>query len=351
MESKRIEWVDVCRGLAILAIFIGHVGNTDIVTTFVFRYHIPLFFFLSGFFYNKRRILSIKEYLVECFKGTLIPYIFFCSLGIVFYIVTQGSPLVIAKTYLKQAFFGIRIHIDFGGQLWFFTCLFSIQILYYLLNRIIKKKVLLVIITLISALLSAVILKMPNVPSVFFNIDSALYYTLFYCVGDIVYPKIENLALFNKNLLHKRIIQLLCIIILMFTFYVYGKYQNFDVMLMKIAYIMPFDILITYAFQFFTIFVTFILIAANIIVSFALRQSKFLLNIGKNTLILCGLESISVIIVYSILSFLGINVKTDIILYKVIIVVLKVGIIKIVFFDLFNKYLPWVIGRKRTTEL
>ena len=48
--SKRIEWIDSARGIAILFVVLGHcIGNIeDPVNKFILAFHMPLFFFLSG---------------------------------------------------------------------------------------------------------------------------------------------------------------------------------------------------------------------------------------------------------------------------------------------------------------
>ena len=48
-KNNRIEWIDICKYLGILAIYIGHFGtDAGSAFKFVFTYHVPLFFFLSG---------------------------------------------------------------------------------------------------------------------------------------------------------------------------------------------------------------------------------------------------------------------------------------------------------------
>ncbi len=45
---KRIEWVDIARGIGIILVILGHIGIGK-VGKFIYSFHIPLFFFLSGF--------------------------------------------------------------------------------------------------------------------------------------------------------------------------------------------------------------------------------------------------------------------------------------------------------------
>ena len=78
MEKERIEWVDILKFLGIFAIYLGHLGSIpNNIRNFVFNYHVPLFFFISGFF-NKR--IEVKEYIFyvkNSFKKYMYPYYFF----------------------------------------------------------------------------------------------------------------------------------------------------------------------------------------------------------------------------------------------------------------------------------
>ncbi|WP_413604494.1 acyltransferase family protein [Escherichia fergusonii] len=75
MDKKRIEWVDGLKCLGMLAIYVGHFGNdAGHLYSFVFRYHVPLFFFMAGFFSSKGLSKPAFQFLVEKTKTILIPY-------------------------------------------------------------------------------------------------------------------------------------------------------------------------------------------------------------------------------------------------------------------------------------
>ena len=66
MDKKRIEYVDIFRGIGIILMILGHIGyigifdkiirhvgfnvSADIV---VHAFHMPMFFVVSGFFYSR----------------------------------------------------------------------------------------------------------------------------------------------------------------------------------------------------------------------------------------------------------------------------------------------------------
>ena len=50
MKGKRIEWIDVSKGITIILMMIGHyVPYGSQVRNFIFAFHMPLFFILSGY--------------------------------------------------------------------------------------------------------------------------------------------------------------------------------------------------------------------------------------------------------------------------------------------------------------
>ena len=49
---KRIDWIDIAKGLAIVLMVIGHTIPNNHFITLIFSFHMPLFIFLSGFVYK-----------------------------------------------------------------------------------------------------------------------------------------------------------------------------------------------------------------------------------------------------------------------------------------------------------
>ena len=49
MEKNRKQFLDVARGLAIICIVLGNLGQGSIHRV-VFTFHVPIFFLISGYF-------------------------------------------------------------------------------------------------------------------------------------------------------------------------------------------------------------------------------------------------------------------------------------------------------------
>lgn len=50
--EQRLDYVDAFRGLGIIAMVMGHIGFGEIFDHFIHAFNMPMFFFISGFFYR-----------------------------------------------------------------------------------------------------------------------------------------------------------------------------------------------------------------------------------------------------------------------------------------------------------
>lgn len=82
--SKRIEYVDIAKGIAIMLVVMGHVlqfdmagANRNVVFSFIYSFHMPLFMSLSGYvvgigYPQKKR--GYRETLIRRFNQLAVPY-------------------------------------------------------------------------------------------------------------------------------------------------------------------------------------------------------------------------------------------------------------------------------------
>ena len=75
MEKRRIQYIDIAKGIAMICIVLGHLGNPQI-NRVVFTFHVPVFFFITGYFINTS--LSVKDFIKNKTRTLLCPYIFTC---------------------------------------------------------------------------------------------------------------------------------------------------------------------------------------------------------------------------------------------------------------------------------
>lgn len=84
--TKRIEYIDYAKCIAILLVVSGHIiqcfyilGTKDSLFTFIYSFHMPLFFFLSGYVAQITRERSFAKgvfpYLVRKMETLLVPFL------------------------------------------------------------------------------------------------------------------------------------------------------------------------------------------------------------------------------------------------------------------------------------
>lgn len=71
--------VSIAKGIGIILVVIGHSGAPSFITNFIYSFHMPLFFLLSGYFFKE--ISSWDQYshfIIRRIKGLWIPYVLYC---------------------------------------------------------------------------------------------------------------------------------------------------------------------------------------------------------------------------------------------------------------------------------
>lgn len=75
--NNRISYLDIFKGFGIFFVVFGHVTHIGELRDYIWNFHMPLFFFVSGLLYNSN--LRFKDFLLKRIKSIYIPYIlFFC---------------------------------------------------------------------------------------------------------------------------------------------------------------------------------------------------------------------------------------------------------------------------------
>ena len=115
--QQRIEYIDICKALAIFAMVFCHIGlrlsssNADLAR-WIHLWHMPIFFILSGLVLNPLKWLGWNKYqkfAVSRFKSILIPYLFWgficnCYLYIVSNYLMKSSNALTLNEFVCTSF-------------------------------------------------------------------------------------------------------------------------------------------------------------------------------------------------------------------------------------------------------
>lgn len=145
MVKKRLDWVDAAKGLLMILVVIGHfpeeVENPYI--TFIYWFHMPAFFILSGLFFkpvpSEERIFPTVK---KRFFQLIVPYIFFIVvITLLRYInifINGDFSMEFMVDDLLSIFIGGRFARGAYGVIWFITTLFTAYILFLIITRYLK---------------------------------------------------------------------------------------------------------------------------------------------------------------------------------------------------------------------
>ena len=69
-KKKRIQYIDIARGIAIILMIIGHVIE-GLPRKIIYSFHMPLFIIVSGLLYKDR---NAKDTIKNILKKLILPY-------------------------------------------------------------------------------------------------------------------------------------------------------------------------------------------------------------------------------------------------------------------------------------
>jgi fucose 4-O-acetylase-like acetyltransferase len=144
-EAKaRLAWLDTLKSLGIIFVIYGHApGLTKGVEVYLFSFHMPLFFFISGIFFPSATDRSLGSFAAERAVRRLVPYLFFGLLtyAVWFFVTRHFGRNVAMHVNPAVPFFGLFYGSSWGNllianvPLWFLPCLFVTEVLFAAIVR------------------------------------------------------------------------------------------------------------------------------------------------------------------------------------------------------------------------
>lgn len=215
---ERIQWLDTAKGYGIIFVILGHLG-IPILGSWIYSFHMPLFFFLAGYVHKEER--SLGKFLNKKIKRLIVPYIILGSGIIVFNIMWS----VFGGSFsLKEVLRQLNLLIIRGRflELWFIPCLFLTSVICFFIEKMKLQKISkLGVVIFINILILFYYYK--GGENLIWNIDTVMVSILFYYIGYLFriyhiedYLKKEN----NIYLLYFLVVNLTCNYL---TYYFTGK--------------------------------------------------------------------------------------------------------------------------------
>ena len=343
-QNKRIEWIDILKGIAIISVIVGHrtwisYGIAPaVLKIWIYSFHIPLFFFLSGYTFSIKGNITFGKFLLKKVKTILIPMVFFSIVSI---LANYGFYSILLKNkgrnpkVIIEGLLGIILQKRSGacsGALWFLACLFVAEIIMYAIVRLAKNNIkIITLLIVISFCIGMAWIKLTNI-LLPWDVEIAFVAVLFIGFG---YLAKQFLSKSNIN-------RWLCLIF--FTVNISVALVNFYIS-KKTAVDMANDIFgnpALFVVSAFSAIMGFVALFKNI------KGTKWINYIGRNSLIYYGLCDLMLIIPEIIIyNIIHLNIKAmgnwSVFVGFAIAAIVCICIYPISLF--INKKMPFVLGK------
>lgn len=315
-ETKRIEALDIAKGVGIILVIIGHMSSSYL-RDWIYSFHMPLFFVISGICFKTEKYPSFLPFLKQRFRTLAIP-----TLALYFIILLLETLTGIKGFDLQQQLKGVH-----PGVLWFLITLLFSELLYFPLSKL----TILWRIPLLFVLVSTGVFFARNHITAFFNLTNIFFCTALYGLGNLFSSSmpsaLERIKQLNKYIIISSTTFAFAIPLLLITTYK----EAFDLA----SNFIPSPVVL---YTLSAITCTFAVITLSTIIPF----QKLLKFFGRNTLILLAFHPLIIAISSTHIA----PCFHSHLIYKVIELVLVFSG-SCVFIPVFNRYIPWAVGKRK----
>lgn len=111
--AKRYEFIDLFKTIGIIFMVMGHVGFGDRFAHYIAAFHMPMFFFISGYLFKDK--YTFNEFITRKFNSLIKPYFYFGGLNAILCLFFVENFKI--GTFLEKLFFFNNRHMPVAGAL------------------------------------------------------------------------------------------------------------------------------------------------------------------------------------------------------------------------------------------
>ena len=195
--NKEIVWVYWAKAIGIFLVLWGHEIIPHILLSWIFSFHMPLFFFLSGYLTKNKHTIEFRQYIKKYAYSLLMPYLCLGGLAYLVWLVKNllhPGPEMDSVSLWRPLWgmlyaTGIPIaNLYHSSPLWFLPALFSAYILHWIVKKITNGSLLYFIVAVIlyyAGYFSFMLLKF-RLPV---GMENAMIGFLFFATGNIIHNR------------------------------------------------------------------------------------------------------------------------------------------------------------------
>lgn len=281
MKQKidRIAWIDIAKGIVIILMVLGHSSIPKNINNFIYSFHMPFFFFVSGMLISNKqssskRLTDLPRYITRKINSLLIPFLIYSIINIILSPLYKDTNIIVFTENILLNGWG-------GYALWFIPVFFFSNIISYLLINLTNKNTIIlsvILLTIIGILLNVNKILLPwslsTIPI------ACVYIMLGFILKDAI-SKIINI----KSAIMKISISAICCVVS----YVVSQIHRLDMAWNEITPIVPITVAALCG-------ITIITLISNYLLRYKI-VSKVLLYIGRHTFEILAFSQLIILII------------------------------------------------------
>lgn len=141
--QQRISWIDYAKCIGIYLVVLGHLPIPEQLSAYIYSFHMPLFFFISGYLLKNNQITFDTFFSIKI-RTLVIPYLTFSAFTYIFWLLAgrhfgsdASSNIALYKPAIGILYANATndwmIH---NIPLWFIPCLFVVEIVFYFIRKL-----------------------------------------------------------------------------------------------------------------------------------------------------------------------------------------------------------------------
>ena len=194
------------RGFLMFWVIFGHITEVPAQFIYIYSFHMPAYFFLTGITFRFDKSESFAEFAVNKFFGLMIPYFILSALvsplrewlEIVGEVNTQSFTDLLLGTLFSNSDTGYKMA---SNTLWFIPCLFVSVIIFDIIMRVCRKRALPVTILALAMTMAACLAGLDHGTGGIWHWKGGVFCVLFVLAGWLMSDHIEKVedALFERK--------------------------------------------------------------------------------------------------------------------------------------------------------
>ena len=214
--QKKDYSVTIAKGIAIILMVLGHSGCYKFVNNYIFLFHMPVFFFMSGYCFKSIYLDDVKTFCRKRIKGAYVPYVKWSIVFILLHNILLNANILSDTipyhgnvqsfyTYRDVLNHTIKAFLMTGteqllGGFWFLKSLLWGSFIFVFTRKIIKSPIYGAIVLFASSIILVMFkVKLPGVHIGYIDFFAAFFIMIGHCFRNAKYKGMQLLDYLSSN--------------------------------------------------------------------------------------------------------------------------------------------------------